>query len=168
MGRGFGTAGAQGARPAHYLEATTLCRLCRHGLTPGFRVRGSGVQSGLFLRRSKLFLRGWSCSLGMVGLGVGAAPGQHPCPGASSDSFLGLSHTPTKPLSAPFHFCPHSRQRSQTLLSPQGLSSPQITEPTRRRMDALGEKRLWVSAWLCGHSPFLGGLCENMDMGSFS
>lgn len=23
-------------------------------------------------------------------------------------------------------------------------------------MDALGEKRLWASAWLCGHSPFLG------------
>ena len=23
-------------------------------------------------------------------------------------------------------------------------------------MDALGEKRLWVSTWLCGHSPFLG------------
>lgn len=24
-------------------------------------------------------------------------------------------------------------------------------------MDALREKDLWVSAWLCGHSPFLGG-----------
>lgn len=23
-------------------------------------------------------------------------------------------------------------------------------------MDALDEKRLWVSTWLCGHSPFLG------------
>ena len=23
-------------------------------------------------------------------------------------------------------------------------------------MDDLGEKRLWVSTWLCGHSPFLG------------
>lgn len=34
-------------------------------------------------------------------------------------------------------------------------------------MDALSEKRLWISVWLCGYSPFLGRSLRGNVQGEF-
>lgn len=132
--------------------------------TLGFRGRGSGTSSGLFLREDcgvpqtapkGMELLFWNGGKSQVSISV---------PGPSWMASWLLLITPGKETTdcvVPRISCWISFLSLQLTKESDTSWSLRAERPTDHRadpgggMDALSERRLQVSEWLCGHSPFI-------------